>query len=236
MISRFITGTTVNRFAFFATCLLLGTPACSTTASHSKSVPDFAGHFYSKIGHVNKVAGQGQHLCVEAAVPNSEAEPDGKDGMKALQIGRVRRLPQTSTEALTAALLKWEELPDKRSTASICFHAPGATAIRLGITVTKIPSGTVFRFFSAPGRDSVTVPGEDILLLLQSNADAGETGVEAETYWAPSIRGSKVVMQIELASSVDPEALKIHVARLSGIFFHGLSPKTSEGSNSTGKQ
>ena len=136
---------------------------------------------------------------------------------KALQIGQARRIQETETPALTAARLQWRALANGGRIATLRFTSVGALGIRLGISVLEIPPGTVFRFSSKNRQNALIVSGEEIRRLVQSNLDAGDSGEEARTYWSPDLGGKEATMQVELAPSVNPSALRIYVARLSHI-------------------
>lgn len=144
---------------------------------------------------------------------------------QALQIGQAQSLPQTASVALTAAQLQWRDLPGAGKLAVLRFSSPGASGIRLGITVLEIPSGTVFRFSSPVGSQTTTVSGEEISSLIENNLQAGKSDEAARTYWSPDLGGSEVTLHVELARSVKPQALRIYVARLSRITLDSPIPR-----------
>ena len=165
------------------------------------------------------------------------AAPDGvpvvsASAPQALQIGHARRLADTQTPALTAARLQWRNEAGGSKVAAIRFNSVGAQGIRLGISVLEIPPGTVFRFSSKEHPDAFAVSGDEIRRLVQSNLDAGDSSEDARTYWSPDLGGSEVLMQVELAPSVNPSALRIYIARLSHIGLDAPVP----GSGAQGKK
>lgn len=161
---------------------------------------------------IEHVEGPRLHGALEGAGAMEKKGP-----AQALQIGQARRIPQTETTALTAALLHWRDLPNGRKIAAIRFRSLGALGIRLGITALEIPAGTVFLFSSRTRGDTIAVSGEEIQSLVESNLKAGESVEAARTYWSPDLGGSEVIMQVELAPSTNPTALQIYVATLSHI-------------------
>ncbi|WP_157040175.1 hypothetical protein [Polaromonas naphthalenivorans] len=158
-----------------------------------------------------------------AAGPSDGAHAD--HAAQALQIGQARSIPQTATVALTAAQLQWRDLPGAGKLAALRFSSRGASGIRLGITVLEIPPGTVFRFSSPAGGQTIAVSGEEISSLVENNLKAGESDEAARTYWSPDLGGSEVTVQVELARSVKPQALRIYVASLSHITLDRPIPK-----------
>ena len=158
------------------------------------------------------------------ANPSHGAHADG--AAQALQIGQARNIPQTASVALTAAQLQWRDLPGAGKLAALQFGSPGASGIRLGITVLEIPPGTVFRFSSPTEGQTVAVSGEEISALVENNLKAGESDEAARTYWSPDLGGSEVTLHVELAPSVKPQALRIYVATLSHIMLDRPIPKT----------
>ena len=145
------------------------------------------------------------------------AEEAALSAAQVLQMGQARSIPQTATVVLTAAQLQWRDLPGAGKLAALRFSSPGASGIRLGITVLEIPLGTVFRFSSPAGGKTIAVSAEEISSVVENNLKAGESDEAARTYWSPDLGGSEVTLHVELAQSVKPQALRIYVARLSHI-------------------
>ncbi len=190
-----------------ASVLLINTWACSHTEMPLVAGPSDGGHADLLISGVTRI--EDSHL----------------HAVQALQIGQARSLPQTATVALTAAQLQWRDLPGAGKVAVLRFSSLGASGIRLGITVLEIPPGTVFRFSSPAGGQSIAVSGEEISSLVENNLKAGESDEAARTYWSPDLGGSEVTLYVELARSVEPTALRIYVARLSHITLDRPIPK-----------
>ena len=132
-----------------------------------------------------------------------------------LQVAFGRETPTARTAALLHGLLDWETLEDGRRVAAIDITSTGAAGLRIGLRVQRIPTGAIVRF-QVPGESSLfEATGEEILETLARNLEAGEHGVEAQTYWSPLVESETVRIEFELPPGDGDERLQVSIPEIS---------------------
>ncbi|MEJ7928635.1 endoproteinase ArgC [Ramlibacter sp. AN1015] len=134
------------------------------------------------------------------------------------QIGQGRALAATADVQSTARLLNWQPAPSGGTAAAARFHSEGATALRLGLRVERLPDAATVRVFAPDGSDSVAFTGEQVRQTLERNAAAGFTGAVGRTFWLPPVGGPEAVLEIELPAGVAPQEVQVAVPQLSHLF------------------
>ncbi|MDR0779329.1 MAG: hypothetical protein LBF16_01365 [Pseudomonadales bacterium] len=150
-------------------------------------------------------------LTAAEAPPQAQDEPG-----KSLQIGVGRDIPQTADAKAMAGLLSWSTAANGSRRAAISVRSPGAAALRFGLLVEQLPQQAVLRVYAPGAEQAREVAGKEVLNTIQSNLDAGDSGVQqAHTYWLPSVEGDQTVLEIELPAGVGPASLKVSLPRVS---------------------
>jgi len=134
-----------------------------------------------------------------------------------LQIGIARAVRDLQSEASTHSALQWEQLDDGTLVADLSVTSQGAAALRAGLRVTRLPDTATLRFTGPNDEKLFETTGRAVNEALGRNADAGEKGEDARSYWSPVIEGDTVVVEIELAAGTDPVDLSIAVPRVSHL-------------------
>ena len=139
------------------------------------------------------------------------------------KIGVGRTVHELETPKGVARQLEWQTLPSGGKLAAISISSPNAVGIRLGIRVTKIPAGTLFRFYSQGSVTAINVPAEEILSLLAHNSKAGDKSENGKTYWGPYIAGEEATVEIQLPPGSPETSLEISIPQVSHFFADPLS-------------
>lgn len=135
------------------------------------------------------------------------------------QVGVAQGVPDLQTLAAMRQALHWTPLAHGGQVAAITLSSPGAAAVRVGLRVGDLPESARLRFSAPDDRTPVEVSGARVLAALERNANAGEKGGVARTWWSPVVEGSSVTMEIELPPGIDPQAIAITVPALSRLTF-----------------
>ena len=136
------------------------------------------------------------------------------------QVGFSRNIDMLLTPHETSRQLSWQELPDGSHIGGVVIHSPQALALRLGLTVNKLPENTELRFFGSSEEGPVDihlVPAQQILDILQQNREADPDSPEGEIFWSPTVNGDTVGMEIYLPEDYEPSLVDIAVPLLSHI-------------------
>ncbi len=133
------------------------------------------------------------------------------------QVGAAEPVPDLQTVAAVRQALRWTPLAHGGRVAALTLSAPGAAAVRVGLRIGELPESARLRFSGPDDRTPIEVSGARVLATLARNADAGETGGAARTWWSPVVAGSSVVMEIELPPGVDAQAVAITAPVLSHL-------------------
>ena len=123
------------------------------------------------------------------------------------QVGVAQEMPDLRTAAAMRRALRWAALGNGGHVAAVTLASPGAAALRVGLRIGELPESTRLRFSGPDDRAPIEVSGARVLAALARNSDAGETGGAARTWWSPVVAGPSMVMEIELAPGIDPQAV-----------------------------
>ncbi|RZJ14160.1 MAG: serine protease [Acidovorax sp.] len=149
------------------------------------------------------------------------------------QVGAARDVSATKDSASTLQQLKWKPSATGGQVAAISFVADGAHGLRLGVVVKQLPGSAQLRVYSQAKADTVfQTSGQDILQRIQRNIQAGETGVDGQTWWTPDLGSNEVTLEVELPPGTPTGTVDISVPRVSHIF-ENLSIPTDEELQST---
>ncbi|MGE4073293.1 MAG: pre-peptidase C-terminal domain-containing protein [Lysobacterales bacterium] len=140
-------------------------------------------------------------------------EYNSREGSKRLQIGVERSLKEESHQNGSPAL-EWRALADGAHVARLAVHSPGAAALRVGLSIHRLPAGAELRFFSEARSQSV-VPAV-------SPAEVDRVG--AELYWTPVTEGDTQLIEIYLPAAVNPALVQLEVDRVSHMLASPYGP------------
>lgn len=150
-------------------------------------------------------------------------------GIGPRQVGLVREVEATQAAAKTLQHLQWKTSSSGGLVAAISFAAEGAHGLRLGVVARQLPPGAVFRFYRQTEPGSVfQISGQDVLQSIQRNAQAGETGVDAHTWWSPDLGFDEVTLEIEVPAGTQVGTLDFSVPRISHIYENLAIPTEEE--------
>ena len=170
---------------------------------------------------------QGPSLPAGAAVAIVlDASDDPMIGQRAMaaanpgpwQIGFERSIPALSDPKALSKRQVWQLTKQGGPAYAFAITSPGAKAVRLGIWVLAMPDRARLRFYSPSDNKIIEIAGSEVNANLRRNLKAGETGMEAETFWSPLIAGETLTLEVELPPEVDPKSLVIALPRISHIF------------------
>ena len=137
----------------------------------------------------------------------------------ALQVGETRSISQTASAAATLGQFQWQSTAEGGQVGAINFASEGATGVRLGVLVRKLPGGAVLRVYSQsrPG-EVYQISGQEVLQRIDTNLRAGDTSDDGRTWWTPYLGYADATLEVELPAGVRVSSLDIAVPRLSHIF------------------
>jgi hypothetical protein len=126
-----------------------------------------------------------------------------------LQIGFGRPVAELASAASTVGRLRWTHVPGGGQVAAFSIASPEALAIRAGLRFDALPAQTLLRFYAPADIEAIEVTAEHVRETVGRNLDASGQGEDARTFWSPVIEGPAVVVEIELAAGVSPDALAL---------------------------
>lgn len=167
----------------------------------------------------------GASEAAEIALPALDAQAQAKAQAQGDSLGGpiLIALPQTVAQAQTAeqlaSLLHWGQDAQGRQVAALRVQAADALGIRLGLLVQALPDAALLRFYpdsqTAQGYETT---GAEINAVLRLNAQAGEQGEAARTWWSPDLGGDSVTLEIVLPAGATAEALQLALPSISHRF------------------
>lgn len=140
-----------------------------------------------------------------------------QDKAQPLKIGEGREVTATAAAGDLQKRLNWETLADGSQVAAVAFVAEGARAIRLGVRVDSLPSGTVLRFYGEDASDVVEMTASEVEELRVLNASADMEDSVARTVWGPDTPGAVSTLELQLPPGANPGQVQLSVPRLSHL-------------------
>jgi lysyl endopeptidase len=147
-----------------------------------------------------------------------------------LQVAFARPVQATSDDASTAKLLAWTTTAAGGKVAALELKSLTATGMRIGLLVKSLPAQAMLRFYTPDANKVTEVSGQDINKIIQTNLDAGDTSSNARTYWGPTLKDERGIVEIELPASVDPAQLEISIPNISHAFIEPFTKTLSSSS------
>lgn len=144
------------------------------------------------------------------------------------RIGFARDLPQTASAMSTAARLEWHTTASGGQIAAISFSSSGATGVRLGLVVSKLPVDAILRVYAQKSVTAFEVSGRDIWVAVNRNIATDGNTEAARTYWTPAVDGEESTLEIELPAGTTSDAVVLSIPRLSHIFASPVADAKSE--------
>ncbi len=134
------------------------------------------------------------------------------------QIATGRTLDSAKNSAAFSNTLVWQQRADGTRFAVSKFSSAGATGLRLGVLIDRLPAEAQLVFYTpGAGRENVFT-GADINSLLAKNRAAGDLSDAGRTFWSPYVAGENAVMEVELPSGADTKTIAISVGLISHFF------------------
>jgi hypothetical protein len=142
------------------------------------------------------------------------------------EVGVGRELPAEVSRVIDGGALSWSPTADGGQVAVATIRSAGATALRAGITVYRLPDTAEVRFFSpaTPNLRTVLVTGAEIGESLARDAAHRDADSEAPLlYWTPVVLGEVLGAEIYLPPGVPVEGLRVGVLRVSHLYENMVS-------------
>lgn len=169
------------------------------------------------------------HFVVLPALEEDQTLSSGDASGPALQIGTARAVADTSSVERTRSALQWTALPNGQQVAAINIQSTGAYGLRAGVLVESLPDGAQLRIYSQERPDAIVErSGAEINALLTQNAQAGETGAAANTWWTPDVGAGDSTVEVLLPAGTPTDALRISVPMVSHIYQNLSLPTDAE--------
>ena len=170
---------------------------------------------------------KGPALPADAAVAielDGEVDQDGQQRSMASQgpgpvkIGYERAIAALDDPKALSQRQAWLGTRYGGVASAFAITSPGARALRLGMWVQAMPDRARLRFFAPGAQEVIEITGAEVNASLRRNLQAGDSGMEAETFWSPLIEGETITLEVELPPDIAPNSLVIAVPRLSHIY------------------
>lgn len=149
------------------------------------------------------------------------------------QIGVVRGINLGKSTDLI-----WTRKPTGEFIFAQQFTSEGAVGLRIGVLVEQLPDLAVVRIYVPGASTEYAFGGLEINQIVARNRAAGDSDMEARTWWSPYVDGTTAVLEVQLPQGLDPAVVKVAVPRISHIFTsprdvveNKLSPGSSESCN-----
>lgn len=154
-------------------------------------------------------------FALAALEPQALRKATAMNGMP----GRARHIGvHRSLDAAKAGALRWRVGALGGKQAALQLSSAQALGLRAGLLVDQLPDLAVVRVY-APGASFQHVfGGLEINQVIARNRDAGETGLDGRTWWAPYIEGESLVLEIEVPAGIDASQVQLSVPRVSHFF------------------
>lgn len=150
-------------------------------------------------------------------------------GVGPRQVGVARDVHATRSGAQTAQQLQWKPTALGGQVAALSFSAEGAHGLRLGVVVKQLSGSAQVRVYSQAQPGTVfQISGQEILQVIQNNTQAGDTSLDAQTWWTPDLGSDEVTLEIELPPGTPVGTLDVAVPRVSHIFENLAIPTEQE--------
>lgn len=134
------------------------------------------------------------------------AENNRQGGRKRRQIGFSRPIPEADRAELRPEELHWTAVPSGGRAAHVRIVSAGARALRLGLTLARLPAGAELRFFGSAEPDRIYGP-----------VGAGEALANPSRYWSPVTEGNGQTVEIYLPAGQEPAGLEWDIPELSHL-------------------
>lgn len=132
-----------------------------------------------------------------------------------VQVGVGRSVAQTADTGATAQMLQWSG--GAAPAAAISFTSPGASGVRMGLLVRRLPAGAVVRGYAQGAATAFEIPATDILATIARNRAAGDLSDAGRTFWLPVVEGAEATLEITLPAGASPSDVDVAVPQLSHI-------------------
>jgi hypothetical protein len=147
----------------------------------------------------------------------------------ARQIGAARVVGALATPADAARVLVWQVTASGGLAAAASFRSDGATGLRLGLEVERLPPSAQVRVRPSGSTSTETVRGDEILATLARNWAAGDNSPAGRTYWLPAVAGEALTLEIELPPGVDAAQVEVAIPRLFHLWWtHEAVARTND--------
>jgi hypothetical protein len=144
----------------------------------------------------------------------SALAPGAKDWP--LQIGIGRGMPAPYSDKVELSALEWFGLNDGGKAAALTVTSPGASALRLALSVAAMAEGIEIRFFNMETPEKVFGPYTAKELL------RGVNNQQADPFWSPVIEGDTIGMEIFLLEGRYPDELSFSIPKISHLWMSVL--------------
>ena len=144
-------------------------------------------------------------------------ETQDKNGMA--KVGLARESSITSSISNVEESLKWVNTSKGGKITAIHFISGGAYEVRLGLLIDQLPTGAIFRTYPSNNRaDATQTTGAQIQQIFEANILSGETTDDGRMWWAPSVEGEEITLEVELPPGVTTDELKFAIPKIIHVY------------------
>lgn len=135
-----------------------------------------------------------------------QANHAAKTGSRAMQVG-ITRLLDSSRSASLKRGLQWETQTNGERVARVSVTSPGASALRLALTVSRLPGEASFWFYSS-------VEGAEKFGPIRPG-----TLADGALYWSPVLSGEVATLEVHLPEGASPQDVEFVLTGVSHLIY-----------------
>ena len=164
-----------------------------------------------------KSGGAWPHPLIELpAVSDAERQAARRESERSVHslvdtIGFGRTVPERYAERVRGEDLHWDRASDGGEVAVIGLRSPGASALRVLLSVDALPEGSELRFYN-PADPAAAVGPIGVAEVL-----ADRQGEGAALYWSPIIEGDAIAVEVYVPPGTDPGSVQFGIPLISHL-------------------
>lgn len=152
------------------------------------------------------------------------------------KVGLSRESSVTTSISNIDEKLNWSSTSKGGKISSIQFISGGAYEVRIGLLIAQLPAGAIFRTYPSNNRaEASQTTGAQIQQIFDSNGQTADSTDDERMWWAPSVDGEAITLEIELPPDVSPDDLKFAIPKIIHVYTNPAAAalKANEGTPQT---
>ena len=154
------------------------------------------------------------------------------------KIGFTRPIPDLVDPQSSFEGMAFKQTAPQGYIGHVQFNAPGALALRIGMSFFSLPEKSELRFHGADPSKAILVTGADVLRTIRHPETGGPSPLETLTYWSPVVSGNTIGLEVYLPDAQSLEQFRFQFNGLTHLVIDpsaqgpsGLTPKRAASCN-----